>query len=336
MLFTMSKHSIVPATFSHVLCRVGFAIATAFLSACALPQPTNIERQDFIPQREVLLASIVKKAQEDYARGRLLDTELGLRQALLMAPGTTQIILNLGRTLARNGQVDEAQQLFATVLERKKDDLPLINFVGESFFEGGHYEKALTYFIQARDIIEEKQKIPVFVEPSFVDITFRNLSTVLFRSGETIEALCAMHRAFDIAQTPDNVIRLVRLESARGAYANGEALISNFITLNPSTGDGRLFLLRAMMRLALGQRDLAIEDMNAASKRDDTIAEYALELRLLTEILIESTVSEEESSDDEDEDAPAEYLTGAKRLYVPLTVLELLDNFAHQKEENAK
>lgn len=315
----------------------GICLATAIvlMCACALPQPTNIERQDFIPQREVLLASIAKKAQEDYARGRLLDAELGLRQALLMAPGTTQIILNLARTLARNGQPDEAQKLFSSVLEKKKEDLALLNFAGESFFEGTHYELALKYFSRSREIIEEKQALPEFVDPSLVEMTFRNLSTTLFREGETIEALCAMHRAFDISQSPDNVIRLARLESARGAYANSEALISSFLTLNPGTGDGRLFLLRAIMRLALGQKELAVEDMNAASKRDDTIAELALELRLLTEILIIPEESEDDSDSDED-DAPAEYLTGGKRLYVPSTVLELLDQFAHQKEERAE
>lgn len=318
--------------------RQGLTLITslAAIAGCALPQPTQIERQDFIPKREVLLADIVRTAQEDYARGRMFDAELGLRKALVLAPDVTLIVMNLGKTLAKNGQAEEADRIFSRLLDRKGRDVELLNFIGESFFEGDRLETALEYFEKARRIIDEQAEAGAPLGSGIIERTVRNIGTASFRLGDLPRALCSVHEAYDITQSPDNLIRLVRLESARGASANVDGLISNFFMFNPGNSDPRLFLLRAIARVALGRNEQAVEDLNAALKREAQIQEYAVELRLMAAAFIPPAVDEDgvliEEEDEEEETLP-EKLKDTQRLYIPGQVLEALDQWREKKEQ---
>ncbi len=312
------------------------AAIVALLSGCALPRPATVETQDFVSRKEIVLARILRDAQKDYGQGRMFDAELELRQALLLAPDTTQIQLNLGRVLARNGQIEEAQKAFDAVLKRRPKDVPTLNFAGESFFEGGKFDIAEQYFERAHQIsLEfEKAQIPdksVIIDPDNVDRTLRNLSTLYFRDGNLIDALCIMNEAYAKRTTFDNLARLVRVEMALGDYANAEMRLTTFLVANPGFSDGRFYMLRALARLGTDQREKAIEDIKAAQKRDDTIAEYAMELRVFGEILIvPEEVEGEEVEESEDDGAGLEEFKPSQRLYLPLTVLRLFDEYQEQ------
>jgi tetratricopeptide (TPR) repeat protein len=302
---------------------------------CALPKQAPIETQDFISKRELLVARLVKQSHEDFLRGRMPDAELGLRKALLLAPDVTQISLNLGRTLARNGQIEEATQVLEGVLKRKPRDLKLINFIGESFYEAGETKIALNYFKRALVTIEQLKAEKIVVEPALIYLTNRNLSTVNFKNGDLADSLCFMTQALEAQPGLDNMLRVVRVETALGAYQNAETRLSLFQQLTPGLNDARLFILRAIVRLALNQKDKAIEDINAALKREETIGEYVIEMRLLADALIEEVPVEGEESIEEpevDEEAVEQTLSDLQRLYLPLSVLEILDRKQEEKE----
>lgn len=311
-------------------------VLLSFFGGCALPQPTQIERQDFVPKRDVLLANIVRTAQEDYSRGRLFDAELGLRKAMVLAPDVTQIALNLGRTLARNGQPEEAQRVFARVLQRKSSDAEILNFIGESFFEGGELEMALDYFERAQSVIDDAAVKLIPLVPGVAERTLKNLSTTVFRQGDIHRARCALAAAYELSPSPENMIRLARIETAVGSWRNAETLITTFFTLNVGNTDPRLYLLRAIARTASLNNEQAIEDLNAALKREELIQEYALELRLMAAAIIPPVVDEEGnereiSESSESEEVEPESLSDAQRLYIPESVLLILDQYREKK-----
>lgn len=305
------------------------------LSGCALPQPTNVERQDFLSKKEVVLARILRDAQADYNKGRLLDSELSLRQALLLAPDTTQIVLNLGRVLARNGQLEEAEEFFLSVLKRKEHDGAILNLAGEAFFESGDYTRAKKYFERAKMVVDESlgaESNALTPDADLIDRTLRNVSTVYFREGDLIGALCLMDQAYARRASFDNVARLARIELALGDYWNAENRLTSFLTTNVGFSDGRLYLLRAIARLASDQKDKAIEDINAAAKRDDTIAEYGLEYRILSEILIVPEDGEDSSEGDTEESSIEEF-SSSQRLYLPAPVLRRIDQYEQERRD---
>lgn len=302
------------------------------ISSCALPRPVAVERQDFVSKREVLLASLVKQAQTDYVRGRYLDAEGSLRKALYIAPDTTQIALNLGSALIKNGQIPEAQKIFDKILLRKPKDIALKTYVGEAFFESAEYQKAEYLFDRSLELIELAKFEQRVLEPALIEAAQRSKTVAAFYRSDIEAAICLAHETFITTQNPDNLVKLLRLEMAFGRFSQVEARVNGFLIANPATNDARIFLLRSLSRFGLGNIEKGKEDLVAAQKREESIGDFVLELLLLGESYIAPEIPQDEDEIAEQEELISlQELTASQRLFLPFSSLNMLDNKLAEK-----
>jgi tetratricopeptide (TPR) repeat protein len=317
----------------------------ALLAGCAAPRLSAVESQSFVPQREIQINQWLDQAARDFSRGRFVDAEGNLRRALYHAPGTKQIMLNLGRVLLRNGQLEEAARIFTSIESRWPRDLSSLAFIGESYIDVGDWAHAKDYFERVIDIDNARaQAIPILgAMQANAKVKAAEVNAVLAaRVGATVaqfyfsrfeESVCGAHDLYVETATADTLVRLARFELAFGRIGAAEKQISAFLEMQPGTGDARVFLMRAIARFALGDELGAAQDIQAAQKRDETVGEYALELSLMAEIAPQPRTDdiEEEEEDDEESDIPLQVLTAQRRLYIPHMVLNRFDSHYQEK-----
>ncbi len=307
-------------------------LSTVIITSCALPRPASVERQDFVSKRDVLVAKLVNQAQTDYMRGRYLDTEGSLRKALALVPDTTQVALNLARVLAKNGQIAESEKIFNKILLRKPKDIALINFIGETLFEAGEYEKAEYFFKQSLTQIEAAKVEQKELDIVLVQAAQRNQAVAAFRRSNQELALCLADEIFVKTPNPDSLVALLRLELAFGRFSQVENRVNAYLVSNPGAADARIYLMRALSRFGQGAIDKGKEDLAAAQNRDASIGDYSLELLLLTEAYIHpEAIKDGEEQPQEEELISLQELTPAKRLFLPALTLKALDDKLAEK-----
>jgi hypothetical protein len=114
---------------------------------------------------------------------------------------------------------------------------------------------------------------------------------------------------------------------AFGRFSQVQARVNSFLVSNPGTNDARIFLLRSLSYFGLNDIEKGKEDLIAAQKREESIGDYTLELLLLGESYIPPEPPEDgEELPEEEEVVSLQELAVAQRLFLPSSVLKVLDD----------
>jgi predicted TPR repeat methyltransferase len=181
------------------------------------------------------------------------------------AAETTGVTLTLDEALDHGvrqhqaGRLDEAERIYAAVLERQPDRTDALNVMGILQYQRGHHAAAAALM---RRVVE--------IEPS-ADGVWNNLGNVLLRLDELDEAGRAFRRSLELAPTADAWANLARVFRRVRDYTHSQQACLQALALQPDHAvamhnlalalllDGRLdegveAALRAMQLLAPGEQ----------------------------------------------------------------------------------
>lgn len=192
------------------------------ISSCALPRQ-RLGQQEFVPKRELIIVSLAKKGQDYADKGRYLEGELALRQALFLEPNSRALKLELGKALVRQGLFEEAEELYNTLLAENPKSIQTILGKGVLLRVKGDFEGALQQFQTA-----EKLLIPEVSPQSRILLAevYQNISIVEFTRGFDEEARCAAKQATLFDGSPVRYARYLRLLTADGFSTQALGLIN--------------------------------------------------------------------------------------------------------------
>jgi tetratricopeptide (TPR) repeat protein len=163
------------ATFAgHVVARYNYAMAledTGHFSEAVVEYETVLDGNPRYAEAWNNLGNLYAKL------GHAVEAESAFRKALSANPHLMAAHVNLGKLLMRgNKEIQEAIQLFETVMAVRPEDAGMANTVGAAYASSGDFEKSVEYFRRA-----------LAINPNSLE-AIRNLAMVLQRLGRLDEA----------------------------------------------------------------------------------------------------------------------------------------------------
>jgi len=324
-------------------CRLfaNFLIFLALVS-CS-PARTTFQPETFVPSDELLAVSLAREGLSNYDRNRFVDAEFRLRQALYLAPEADNILLSLAVVLEAQERFDESAEIFARLLEDAPDSIVYMLGAGRSLYRQSKYEEAEVYYKQAYSQAVHKRDFQQAANSA------RSLSLLNFILGLEIEALCYSTEALEYRESPEEVLRHVRLMTGLHRYESARRLLEDFSSRVNVENDSRFLTLLASLALAFGEYNKVVEYSGRALQMPDVMASrFQLELmkahavQYADEVPLESLNLEDNFSDldsdidiEEDEvkvepaPSPAEIVAATRldlvsTLYWPAYLLRIL------------
>jgi predicted TPR repeat methyltransferase len=126
----------------------------------------------------------------------------------------------------RAGELDDAEMVYTTLLNRWPDHADVLNHLGLLVHQRGRYPQALLLLRRA------------VASAPHVSGIWNNLGNVLFRLKEFSEAEEAFRRSIELEDNPQAQSNLSRLLRARKAWLESEVACRRAIELAPELGDG--------------------------------------------------------------------------------------------------
>jgi len=123
------------------------------------------------------------------------------------------------------GQLDEAEMIYAVLLERWPDHGDVLNHMGVLQHQRGEHAAALALLRHAVEVAPEAAGI------------WNNLGTVLKHQRETDEAERAFRRSIELAENPQALSNLGSLMRRRKRFSEGETACRRAIEIAPGFGD---------------------------------------------------------------------------------------------------
>lgn len=297
--------------------------ASLLLQHCALPTPPRATQ--FVGDRELAAVKFSRLGLAQMARGQLIDAELNLRQALYLYPNLSNLKQNLALVLSKQGEVEQAQEIFDDLLRSTTDPLALRLAQGDMFYFHGDFESAAKYYLAAYGLAEKAQKSQELARIN------RSLAVLYFKIGKEEQALCYSQQAFALRPgNMDEAYRHIRMLIALNQFSQAAQSISKIASSSATTQpaapalltEPRLLYLQGLSEFARKNFALALKDAN--SSLDLGASDFGIEAeatwlgnlarRELTE------VSEKGSADSQL--AGLQQLGPGSTLYLPPSLLE--------------
>jgi len=248
-----------------------FLIAFA-LGACS-PAITTFQPETFVPSDELLAVSLAREGLSNYDRNRFVDAEFRLRQALYLAPEANNILLSLAVVLEAQERFDESAEIFAKLLKDSPDSIVYMLGAGRSKYRLRKYEEAEAFYKQAYSQAVQKRDFQQAANSA------RNLSLLNFILGLEMEALCYSTEALEYRNSPEEVLRHVRLMIGLHRYESARRMIDDFSSRVNVENDSRFLTLLASLALASGEYNEVVEYSARALQMPDVMASrFQLEL----------------------------------------------------------
>lgn len=246
----------------------------AWLGGCALPAADDASRQTVVPISDVAAVSLFREGLNYTKRGRLVDAELKLRQALWIYPKAGNIQQSLAAVLARNGNEAEALRWIRTILAEEEASLKKVS--PTLYVEMARLSKtpaqARLNFYKAIELAQDT--------PELLSLTLDEYSRWLLSAGDHDEALCASHESFLVSPTKERSDYVTTLLTGKGSQQLFEEMRPTLLRTPRVKLSEVLFLVG---NAPIEQFELELTTLKILQRSDVTLK---LEVSALEELLL--------------------------------------------------
>jgi len=137
----------------------------------------------------------------------------------------------------RRGELDAAQALYAELLRADPRRADALNFMGVLMVQRGERERALELLKKASTIAPREPGV------------WNNLGNALLSLGKLPEAEKAFRRSLALAESPEALTNLARIQRRRQEWTRSEASARRAIALAPQSGEAWHYLSLALLGL---------------------------------------------------------------------------------------
>ena len=334
--------------------RIKYPVITLilFLAGCALPYDTS-NQQNFVPEKELSSISYAREGLFYLKKSRFVDAEFMFRRALIIEPEAVNLQGYLAVALEKQGQYEEALRIYSKLLTLFPDSLFFRKGYAHTLYSAAQYDEAALAYQDVYLLAAEKfSKAMLDEEQEEVAKLLRELSTIArslavlnFQVGNEELAKCFSDEALSYSATPEEKIRHTRLLIALSLYDNAAALVQGGAELpEADAADPRFLRLMALISSGQGKFEDSLKYTRKAKESvSQAVSEDEFEIRLLEQVAMlktgaqpEKEIDKEEDQEDEDQEADPlsqiNPLETALSLYLPLSVLEVIEEQLQQQE----
>jgi tetratricopeptide (TPR) repeat protein len=254
------------------------AVLAGAISGCALPVE-DADRQNFIPDRELNVVSLVREGLSYYQKNRFVDAEFSFRRALYLYPKAPNIKANLATALRASGQFDEAEDILLSLNAAAPKSIDYLSNLGKLYSDKQEYSAAKRYYAEAFDLALDKEDVVTAARFA------RNLSAIAFRLGDESAALCHSQLAYTLKPDADGVVRHSRVLLALNQARTAHDLLKGFLNTPGVIHDPSVLHGLAVSTYALGNYKEALELERSVSENS------AVEPKVLTEAKVIAALS---------------------------------------------
>jgi tetratricopeptide (TPR) repeat protein len=206
--------------------RIVTLFTICLITACALPA-SKIEKQGFVPRKDLEILKYSNDGLRYASSGRYLDAEVALRKATYLEPRALPIRLNLAIVLREQQQLLESEDILLKLLADHPNSAAVNAALGALYFQLRNFFKARNYFNQAIELAMQEQRYDV------VSNYYLSLGAAWYDYAYLEDSICAIENAQNFMPNPNNreVLGKLMLEQA-----NYSLLVS---TNNKQGGAGR-------------------------------------------------------------------------------------------------
>lgn len=206
-------------------------ITALFFTACALPRPAY-EAVDFVSLKDRETVSLTRQGLDYIVRGRNIDGELKLRQALFLEPAARPIRYNLASVLVRQGLFAEAEELLIALRKEVPGSARYASLLASAYLQEDRFLESEIVLRESLWQAEQEEDMKRQV------VTMKNLSTLAFRHGDEEDALCWSERAFALSPDEEQQVKHARLLLAAHYPRKALKLASETLQVTaPEAGD---------------------------------------------------------------------------------------------------
>lgn len=247
---------------------LGFALAH-----CALPTPER--STTFVHDKELSAVKFSRLGMAQMARGQFVEAELSFRQALYLYPQLLNLKQNLAIALAKQGQTEEAQNIFEELIRSVKNPLQIRAAQADMYYAAEEFDKSKQYYLMALALAQKS------AHDDDISRINRSLAVLSFKRGFEEAALCYSQQAYALQPgSMDEAYRHVRMLIALNQFKQASELISAIALQQGGEkktplSEPRLLYLWALSEYARGNFAFALK--NAASSIDLGASDVGLE-----------------------------------------------------------
>ncbi|MCB0336894.1 MAG: tetratricopeptide repeat protein [Bdellovibrionales bacterium] len=224
-------------------------ICFCLFAACALPT-SEVEDQSFVPIEELEVVSLVREGLDYFKRARYIDAQFAFLQANYLAPDAKNIQLNLAMSFREQGNFDEAESLFMTLLKDEPDSTEYLSGLAGLYLQRLEFDRAMDMYERVYEIAEKRSDLTLQVS------TLSTLTVAAFQRGQVERAKCYAEEAYALSKDIVVVSAYLRILLSESDRESTQRVISEYRKAVVET-DARILYLQSM---ALFLED-ALEDI---------------------------------------------------------------------------
>lgn len=315
-------------------CYFGYLL---LLSACAAPLPEG-QRQSFVSSKEIQVVSLTREGLAYAKRGRMLDAELKLRQALYLAPDSIALKLNLAVVLDKQGGFEEAKALYLDLLEAKPESVQYRMGLAHLYFSQNDFSAAEKIYQDVYATGVERNDNSIIADAA------RSMAAMHFLVGAEEDAFCWSEIAFRASSGGEQLLRHARLLLGIGATSQSLELIEPLLRVD--TANPRAIVMAAQGYYDRHDNGEVRRVLERLRYRQNLEPEVEFQKELLALLVEEKQAEKQEESKEEDEDQEDKAavldndpLSGEIAIYWPLKMLngieKLVEDRSLEQEQNS-
>jgi tetratricopeptide (TPR) repeat protein len=264
----------------------------ALLFGCALPQQDRKNTLS-IPQSEITAISILREGLVLYRKSRFEEAELKFRQALYLAPDSTEIKANLASALRAQQLFDEALEVLepadknttvsaaqnqATELDLKAQVTHDLTLASVLYASGKHQAANKIWNTELTRYLEQRQ----------FDLAARvlqNLGAAAFIDGDESTALCAYFEKSQVKADLPTLLQLQRMLIALGKPQQAYNISLRILDQDPAILDPDFWYMLSVSALELDLQDVAVKSFGRVAAQLQSRPALSLKFAILRETL---------------------------------------------------
>lgn len=259
------------------------------LGGCAPPAPEFV-KQDFVPIKDVVAASIYDQGLAYLKGARFIDAEMKFRAALSFFPKAENIWSNLALSLKGIGLYDESISIYTDLIKRNEKFVDYKFALADAYFRSEHFKESFKLYNEAM-LAYEAQNLAANAAAAA-----RTLSTSYLQVGQEEKALCFSQQALVYLPTNDESVRHAKLLLALGFYKDAAVIVDAIIQATPDIRDINTLKVEALSKAANG-------DMEQSKRYVDAAVEYTGAGDIDPEILALSLILETPEDADKEKES---------------------------------
>lgn len=206
------------------------------VNGCVAPPPEVVS--NYLPADEVLMASLLKRAEYYLRSGRPDLAEIDFRKALKVDEKLPNALNNLGYVLLEQNRPYEAEQYFRQVLLNDPDNSAALGNYIRARYELGYYSEVIQSYHALlkglspidNSVLSTAMRDKIVRDRNALSQIYRDLASVYYVIGDVENSICYSELSVFASNAPSDILRHARLLLSVGSFTRSTQFLKQIVS----------------------------------------------------------------------------------------------------------